>query len=368
MARTKQTARKSTGGRVRFVPPQPAPPAPLVEEEPEENYYFVEVEEGHFMEVAPDGHMVEPAASPIPAPAPPALAAQEAPAPLAAPAPEAPAPAAAGGDPDDSLDDSDGEDDEDDDDDSSNTDNDQNNDNDNVNNGGNNDHGDNGNDGNQGDGPQGMGPTSVMHTSTDEPGYFPTLLQDVLRELGNPVKPLFTTHQISEPTLGDYFVTRVHIRERNGTARGMRTSSMHDSTMPHGTYAASVSAAAKRALWFICYEHRLVLSGTEYRRLPRRPSGSEQTNVMVGNASEDRINILARVVATLNTDLDGATAELANTYYNLQDAHARIAQLETQLAGQAPPANTDEITCPAESPPRKRLRYGEPGSVTGLLG
>ncbi|CAO2142723.1 unnamed protein product [Urochloa humidicola] len=181
-------------------------------------------------------------------------------------------------------------------------------------------------------------------------------------------EPLYITHQIYEPTLGDYFITRVHIRERLGTSRGMRTRSMHDSTTPHGTYAASVSGAAKRALWALCYDHRLELSVTEYRRLPRRASGTEQANVMMGNAGEDRINILARVVAALNTDLDGATAELANTYYKLQDANARIAQLEAQLAGQAPPANTDEITCPTESPPRKRLCYGEPGSITGLLG
>ncbi|CAN6372405.1 unnamed protein product [Urochloa humidicola] len=175
-------------------------------------------------------------------------------------------------------------------------------------------------------------------------------------------------HQISEPTLGDYFVTRIHIRERNGAPRGMRTSSMHDFTTPHGTYAASVNAATKRALWFLCYEHCLELSVTDYRHLPRRPSGTEQTNVMLGNAGEERINILARVVAALNTDLDGATVELSNTYNKLQAAHARIAELEAQLAGWAPPENIDEISCPVESPPRKRLRYGEPGSITGLLG
>ncbi|CAO2038067.1 unnamed protein product [Urochloa humidicola] len=89
---------------------------------------------------------------------------------------------------------------------------------------------------------------------------------------------------------------------------------------------------------------------------------------MLGEASEDRINVLARVIAALNIDLDGATAELTNTYEKLQGAHARIAQLEAQLAGQEPPENIgDVISCPAESLPRKRLRYGESGSITSLL-
>jgi hypothetical protein len=45
--------------------------------------------------------------------------------------------------------------------------------------------------------------------------------------------------------------------------------------------------------------------------------------------------------------------------------HARIAALEAQLDGRNPP----EVQVPAMalSPPRKRIRYGEPGSITRLL-
>ena len=72
MARTKQTARKSTGGRVfarRTVPapaepvptPEPAPvpaqPEEEVEEVPGRDYFFAEDQEGHIREVDADGNM-----------------------------------------------------------------------------------------------------------------------------------------------------------------------------------------------------------------------------------------------------------------------------------------------------------------------
>jgi hypothetical protein len=71
------------------------------------------------------------------------------------------------------------------------------------------------------------------------------------------------------------------------------------------------------------------------------------------------------VVAGLNTDLDSATLDLFRVHLELEDAHARIAALEAQLDGRNPP----EVHVPAMalSPPRNRIRYGEPGSITMLL-
>ena len=94
-------------------------------------------------------------------------------------------------------------------------------------------------------------------------------------------------------------------------------------------------------------------------------SGGSQTSIVPGEAGEDRLNTLAGVVASLNTDLDSATLDLSRVHLELENAHARIAALEVQLQGLDPP----EAQVPATvlSPPRKRLRYGEPGSVTRLL-
>ncbi|CAN6324342.1 unnamed protein product [Urochloa humidicola] len=333
MVRTKRTARKSIGGRVRIAPAQPAPPAPLMEEEPQEVHFFEE--EGDVQQVAP---------SAAPVPAPPAPAAEGAQLPPVAPASPV---VAAGGDPEDPGDDSDDEEDDDDDDDEDLE---------------NNDGGDQDNE------PQVKKLAYEVYTSDNEQGYFPSMLEEVLRELGCTVRPLYVVQRYTDPPLDDYYLSRVHIRERRETSGGSRTASMHDSTVPLGTFTASISEAARRALSALCYTHRLELSVTEYRHLPRRPSGGEQAYVVMGDAGEDRVSVLARVTAVLNTDLDNATTELAKTHDQLEEAYAKIARLEAQLAGQEPPAPIDEIPCPAASPPRKRLRYGAPGSTTGLLG
>ena len=99
--------------------------------------------------------------------------------------------------------------------------------------------------------------------------------------------------------------------------------------------------------------------------LPQRLRGESQTNIVPGEPGEDRLNTLAGVVAGLNTDLDSATLDLYRVHLELENAHARIAALEAQLQGLDPPEA--QVPAVALSPPRKRLRYGEPGSVTRLL-
>ena len=104
MAKTKQTARKSTRGRVfarRTIPapaePAPAPDSALVPAQPEEeveevpgrDYFFAEDQEGHIREVDADGNMQT--SLPLPTPAHEDLAP-----PLAYFAAQVPAPAVAG--------------------------------------------------------------------------------------------------------------------------------------------------------------------------------------------------------------------------------------------------------------------------------
>jgi hypothetical protein len=53
------------------------------------------------------------------------------------------------------------------------------------------------------------------------------------------------------------------------------------------------------------------------------------------------------------------------THRELQNAQARITQLEAQPVGQQPPEEA-EASCPSWSPPCQRLRYGTPGATTHL--
>jgi hypothetical protein len=52
----------------------------------------------------------------------------------------------------------------------------------------------------------------------------------------------------------------------------------------------------------------VIVCGSEFRHIPRRVSGSEETIVPAGG--DDRIDILAWVTVALNIDLEGATTEL----------------------------------------------------------
>jgi hypothetical protein len=83
-------------------------------------------------------------------------------------------------------------------------------------------------------------------------------------------------------------------------------------------------------------------------------SGSENTIVPAGG--DDRIDILARVTAALNTVLEGATTEMDRYHEELQTAQARIVYLEAQLAGQRPPQEAMPYQT-TTSPPRKKLLY-----------
>jgi hypothetical protein len=211
----------------------------------------------------------------------------------------------------------------------------------------------------------GLWPVTEHYTSMFETGHFPNLLQDVLHALGTYVRPLYETRRVCEPPRACYYITRIHVRVMDAGDRGFRTLSAHESLTPLSTYAASVSDAARRILWSLNHTYRHQLHNTKYMHLPLRLCGESQTSIVPGGAEEDRLNTLVGVVAGLNTDLDSATLDISRVHLELEDAHARITALEAQLEGMNPP----EVQVPAmaTSPPRKRIRYGEPGSITRLL-
>jgi hypothetical protein len=174
----------------------------------------------------------------------------------------------------------------------------------------------------------GIWPIMEHYTSMFETGHFPNLLQDVLHALGTYARPLYDTRRVSEPPQACYYISRVHIWVMDAGDRGFRTLSSHESLTPLSTYAASVSNAARKALWSLSHIYRQQLHDTRYIHLPICLRGESQTTVVLGEAGKDRLNTLVGVVAGLNTDLDSATLDLSRVHRELEEAHARIAALE----------------------------------------
>jgi hypothetical protein len=195
----------------------------------------------------------------------------------------------------------------------------------------------------------GIWPVTEHYTTMFETEHFPNLLQDVLHALGTYIRPLYDTRRVSEPTRACYYITCVYIRVMYAGDRGFKTLSAHESLTPLSTYAASVSNAARRALWSLTHTYQQQLHDMRYRHLPLRLRGESQTSVVLGEAGEDRLNVLVGVVAGLNTDLDSANLDLSRVHEELKDAHARIAALEAQLEGRNP--HEDQVPAMAVFPP-----------------
>jgi hypothetical protein len=174
------------------------------------------------------------------------------------------------------------------------------------------------------------------HTYVGPDGLFCELLEDLLQDIEHSVRPLYITRHYVEPGMRDYYTIEVHVRVTTGQAGRWRTRTIHASTTHFTSEAAAINDAARRALWSVSNTFRDRIEGTDFRFVPSRVSGTKNTMVPMGDFQDSHVDILARVSAALNTDSEGATAELDMTHRELQNAQARIAQLEAQLAGQQP--------------------------------
>jgi hypothetical protein len=212
------------------------------------------------------------------------------------------------------------------------------------------------------DNPRYRGDEYHKHSTKEENGQFCILLHEVLH-LGYTMRSLYVTKHFSEPGMRDYYTSQVYIRVPLNDTEGWRYRSSHHSTAHFSSDDVVVNDTARRALWSLCNAQHEHLHGSEFCHVPRRVSGSEETVVPTGG--DDRIDVLARVTAALNTDIEGATTEMDRYHEELQAAQARIAYLEAQLAGQRPPQEAMSYQTTA-SPPRKRLRYGTSEATTRL--
>jgi hypothetical protein len=75
---------------------------------------------------------------------------------------------------------------------------------------------------------------------------------------------------------------------------------IHPSTAHFASEAAAINDTARRALWSVSNTFRDPMEGTDFRFVPSRVSGTENTVVPMGDFRESRLDILARVTAALN--------------------------------------------------------------------
>jgi hypothetical protein len=159
-----------------------------------------------------------------------------------------------------------------------------------------------------------------MHTYIALNGQFCELLEELLQELDHIVRLLYVTRHYVEPDMRDYYTTEAHIRVVAKQEGRWRTRTIHPSTTHFSSETAAINDAndaARRALWSISNSSRERIHGTDFHFVPSRISGTEETVVPMGDFRNSHVDILARVTATLNTDLEGATAELDRTHEEL---------------------------------------------------
>jgi hypothetical protein len=185
----------------------------------------------------------------------------------------------------------------------------------------------------------------ILHLESAE-GPFPALLWRAMQRIGFPRKPHFEAHLFKN------------------------AHSKHIDEVPRRTLEAGTSEAARRALYFLCYAYKEELQGTEFQQFPQRKRGATCAQIPAPPPGEGSLlmDTTQELVAALSTDLDAAGAEIQEVKKKLMKTIREKAILEARLRGDSVlPPECDTIEPKEylpESPPRKRIHYGEPGYRT----
>jgi hypothetical protein len=145
---------------------------------------------------------------------------------------------------------------------------------------------------------------------------------------------------------------------------------MHFDDMPRRTLDAGTSEAARRALYYLCHAYRDELQGTEFPQFPHCMKGATSAQIPGPLSGEGSLlmDTTQELDTALSTDLDANETEIQEVKRKLRKMIREKAILEAQLRGdpELPPEyDIDEsIEYLPDSPPRKRVHYGEPGYRT----
>ena len=198
------------------------------------------------------------------------------------------------------------------------------------------------------------------------------MLWEALQIIGATQRPHFEAYRTEDPgQQGEWRVSVVITIQdpRYGTRREIHAN--NDQVMRR-SLEAGVSEAARRALARICYIYRDELADSKFRFCPRRSRGAASAQIPRPPPEERNpaMDVAQEMVAALSTDLDAAGVELDEVKDELRRLRHRCQILEARQQGEQepPPLDDDEQEIRrANSPARKRVRYGDPGYRTRYL-
>jgi hypothetical protein len=209
----------------------------------------------------------------------------------------------------------------------------------------------------------------ILHLESAE-GPFPALLWRAMQRIGFPRKPHFEAHLFKNAQQEEEWLVSVLICVPDERPGCWVEYSKHIDEVPRRTLEAGTSEAARRALYFLCYAYKEELQGTEFQQFPQRKRGATCAQIPAPPPGEGSLlmDTTQELVAALSTDLDAAGAEIQEVKKKLMKTIWEKAILEARLRGDSvlPPecGTIEPKEYLPESPPRKRIHYGEPGYRT----
>jgi hypothetical protein len=146
--------------------------------------------------------------------------------------------------------------------------------------------------------------------------------------------------------------------------------SKHIDEVPRRTLDAGTSEAARRALYFLCHAYKEELQGTEFQLFPRCMRGATCAWIPSPPLGEGSLlmDTTHELVTTLSMHLDDVGTEIQEVKRKLMKTIREKAILEARLRGDPELPSKYDSDEPREylldSPPRKRVHYGEPSYCT----
>jgi hypothetical protein len=126
------------------------------------------------------------------------------------------------------------------------------------------------------------------HTYVGPDGLFRELLEELLQDIEHSVRPLYITRHYVELGMRDYYTTEVHVRVTTRQEGRWRTRTIHPSTAHFASEAAAINDAATSNTF------RDRIEGTDFRFVPSRVSGTENTMVPMGDSRDNHVGVFDR--------------------------------------------------------------------------